>query len=404
MLLDIQTEENRWSFLFWRVNFGLAVLIVLGFSGVAFYFCQKDFEKTIAIINQPVELVKIVLPPKVMLGPVPEAVWKFQPGPISMDVIKKKGCVADGFLSEYGNDTKEMVKLIDRSECVYLHRALETWLKKPDFKKAKEIMQKVQKKPVVYGMFLAEAVRRDHEYEVAGGKDFDFGKMCRKGTQGKWTPDSCAPSIQSVEYRRYLKSITRQAMDLGIQSFLFGQVVLQDEHPNFENGDMKKVIDDMRSYAKSKNMDIIIGGQTDSITDEKYLRMFDYIEGGLGMGEDGQIENGACWSRMEDCWALLWHERYASKANHVLLHLDWSGLTWDDMGVFSRMTHKERIERLRYFYNFFTAQDMGFMMPYLAIINRQNEGCHGRSKGFYSPNKKYECKDEEKIREIMGGK
>ena len=160
----------------------------------------------------------------------------------------------------------------------------------------------------------------------------------------------------------------------------------------------------MRAYAKSKNMDIIIGGQTDSITDEKYLRMFDYIEGGLGMGEDGHIEQGACWSRMSDCWALLWNERYASKANNVLLHLDWSGLIWDDMGVFSRMSHKKRIERLNYFYHFFTSKNMGFMMPYLAVLNRQNEGCHGRSKGFYSPNKKYDCKDEDEMKEIMSGK
>jgi hypothetical protein len=107
---------------------------------------------------------------------------------------------------------------------------------------------------------------------------------------------------------------------------------------------------------------------------------------------------------MGNCWALLWHERYASKANNVLLHLDWSGLQWDDMGVFSRMDHEKRIERLDYFYRFFTSKNMGFMMPYLAVLNRQNEGCHGPTKGFYSPSRKYECKDEDAIRKIMSGK
>ena len=54
----------------------------------------------------------------------PEMKWHFNPGPISMDLIKKKGCVTDGFLSSNGDSDKELVKMIDRSQCVYLHRAL----------------------------------------------------------------------------------------------------------------------------------------------------------------------------------------------------------------------------------------------------------------------------------------
>jgi len=55
-----------------------------------------------------------------------EEAWHFTPGPISMDLVKKNGCVADGFLSGYGDKTKEMVAMFNRSDCVYLHRSLET--------------------------------------------------------------------------------------------------------------------------------------------------------------------------------------------------------------------------------------------------------------------------------------
>lgn len=381
------------------------MLIIILFAGGVAFLTRAEFKRTLEEIKKPPVIVKVVPRPKVVAVEEKEKEpWKFVPGPVSMEDVKKKGCVADGFLNDYGDDRKEMIKLINRSECVYLHRALETWLQKPNFEKALEIMEKVEKKPIVYGMFLAEAVRTNKEYDDPNsGKDFDFGDMCRNGTEGKWGDKTCVPSIQSVEYRRYLKTITRRAMDMGIQGFLFGQVVLQDSRPNFDSSEMKKVIADMRSYAKSKNMEIIIGGQTDSIMDEKYLRLFDYVEGGLGIGADGRIENGACWSRMSDCWALLWHERYSSKANNVLLHLDWSGLAWDDMGVFSRMDHDQRIERLRYFYNYFTSQDMGFLMPFLAVANREEDVCKGPSKQFYSPNKKYGCKDEDDIRKIMNG-
>jgi hypothetical protein len=326
----------------------------------------------------------------------------FSPGPISMDLIKKNGCVADGFLSGYGGRPEEMTKMINRSKCVYLHRALETWLKPPDFSKAFEIMKKVEKKPVVYGMFLAEAISTKRTYvDPMEEKKFHFEDMCRDGTKGRWGDNTCIPSLENVEYRRYLKAVTHRAMDLGIQSFLFGQLQFQDEQPNFKGTEIEKVITDMRQYAKERGMDIIIGGQTNNITDEKYLRLFDYIEGGVGIDSQGNVENQPCFSGHESCWALLWDRRYSDKANNVLLHLDWSGFTWDDMGMFARMPQEKRIETLANLYQKFTSDDMGFMLPFLAVINPNNGGCYGPNKNFYAPNKKFKCRDEDAINRIM---
>lgn len=399
--LNLKTQEEKPHFLKTKIPFMLAVLIMLVLSAGAVWAVKKYGNKV------EKEASYTYVPKNIEEGPTkvttfPEVKWHFVPGPISMDLIKKRGCVADGFLSGYGDSDKELIKMINRSECVYLHRALETWLDPPDFDDAEEIMEKVEKRPIVYGMFLAEAISTRRSYSDPNwDHDFKFDKMCREGTEDRWETDSCIPSTDKPEYRRYLKSLTRRAMDIGIQSFLFGQIQIQDEHPNFNETEIKKVIDDMRKYAKEKNMQIIIGAQTNSITDEKYLRLFDYIEGGVGIDSNGNIEDGACLSKFGNCWALLWNNRYSRIANNVLLHLDWSGMTWDDMGIFARMDQDKRIETLKNLYQKFTSQKMGFMMPFLAVLNHENDGCYGPNKHFYAPSKKFKCKDEDAINKIL---
>lgn len=398
---NLKTQEEKPHFLKTKIPLAMAVLVMLAFSAGAIWlvaFFSGRVERDTESMKFPE--IKNLARPEAEL-PAKEK-WHFNPGPISMDLVKKNGCVADGFLSGYGDSDKELIKMINRSECVYLHRALETWLRPPDFDEAEKIMEKVENNPIVYGMFLAEAISTRRSYSDPNwDHDFKFSKMCREGTEDQWETDSCIPSTDKPEYRRYLKSITHRAMDIGIQSFLFGQIQLQDEHPNFNETEIKKVINDMRKYAKEKNMQIIIGAQTDSITDERYLKLFDYIEGGVGIDGDGNVENGPCLSKLGDCWALLWNDRYSRIANNVLLHLDWSGMAWDDVGVFARMDQDKRIETLKNLYQKFTSQKMGFMMPFLAVLNHENDGCYGPNKHFYAPSKKFKCKDEDAINEIM---
>lgn len=336
--------------------------------------------------------------------PKPKYPYYYTPVKIYMDKLKKQGCVADGLLSGYGGDTQASVDMINRSSCSYLHRALETWADTPDFEKASKIMAKINKKDVVYGMFIAEAIKRNADFDdLKDEDDFDFSEMCKKNSKNVWGEHTCKPSINEKEYRKYLKYITREAMDLGIQSFLFGQIYYQSSS-DLDKSKMKEILDDMREYAKEKNMQIIIGAQTGTIADEEYLRMFDYIEGGVGIGDDGEIENGLCWSHLQSCWALLWHDRYASRANNVFLHLDWSGLKFDDMSVFARMSKKRRAEVLSNLYHYFTSKNMAFLMPMMATINKENGGCYGPKKGFYSASSKYSCDDEGIIYSILNSK
>ncbi|MEK7494752.1 MAG: hypothetical protein AAB615_02705, partial [Patescibacteria group bacterium] len=328
------------------------------------------------------------------------------PAPPSMDRMKKKGCVADGFLSGYGGDINSSIALVNRSQCYYMHRALETWLKPPDFKLARKIQEKVTKPNTVYGMFIAEAIKTNADYRFpAEDRDFDFREMCRKGSKNYWGEHSCKPSLEREEYRKYIRYITEEAMNMGIQSFLFGQVFYQDS-ADLEKSFMPEVIQEMREYAEFRGMEIVIGAQTNDITDEKYLRLFDYIEGGVGLLDDGRVEEGPCFSRWwkkpgDWCWALLWHHEFSDKANNVFLHFDWSGKLGDDMSVFTKMDEQERAETLRQLHRKFTSSGKGFLLPLLATLHKDNNGCHGPKERFYSASRKYSCQDEEVINDIL---
>lgn len=327
------------------------------------------------------------------------------PPPPKMDKMKSKGCIVDGLLNGETDGTDGLIKLVNRSNCYYLHRSIETWLQVPDFEEIKKNIDRIEKDEVVYGMFIAEAIDTKAEYYYnLGGREFDFDKMCRPGSKNDWGEHTCKPSLAKKEYQRYVLDITRKAMDLGVQSFMFGQVFYQDY---ISDPSIGEVLEKMRKYAKLKGMEIVIGAQTNDIEDEAYLRQFDFIEGGVGLGMDGRIEGGPCYSRWwkkegDWCWALLWHDRFKSKSNNVFTHLDWSGKMGDDMSNFARMSREERAEALRYLDDYFKKRNVGFLMPMLAVLPKENGGCHGKSKKFYSADNKYSCKDEDVINSLLG--
>ncbi|TSA45112.1 hypothetical protein D4R51_02440, partial [bacterium] len=228
-----------------------------------------------------------------------------------------------------------------------------------------------------------------------------FGKMCHKDSENIWGEHTCKPTFSSPEYRDYIKQITHNAIDLGVQSIEFGQIYMQESS---SKNYIPRIIKDIRSYAKKKGVDVVIGAQTGAITDSKYLKLFDYIEGGVGIDSEGNIESGPCLSRKESCWALLWNKAFSEKANNVLLHLDWTGIMQDDLDVFARMNAEKRAQTLKNLYKYFTARNMGFLMPYFGVLDTNNGGCFGPKKRYYSPDNAYSCQDENVINGILSGK
>jgi len=317
--------------------------------------------------------------------------------------------VADGLFSGYGQDTANALKLMDRSECLYLHRSIETWLSPPNFAQIEKNISQMERRNYIFGMFLAEAINTKAQYYYADEKrNFDFAAMCHnsKDSLDYWGKDTCKPDFRSAEYRKYLDYITRQAMDIGVQTFLFGQIYFQDWKIS-DDSYAKQIVKSIRKYAESKNSLAVIGAQTNNIEDEAYLKIFDYIEGGIGIHPDGNYESGPCFSKWwkkdgDRCWALLWNNKFAKKANNVIVALDWSGFVDDDMSIFAQMDQDTRVETLRSLYGYMSKRNVGFLMPFLAVINKDVKACHGPSREFYSPDNLYECKDEDAINDIFG--
>lgn len=320
-----------------------------------------------------------------------------------LEAMRLRGCIADGILSGYGGDTRASVDLINRSECVYLHRALESWLNPPDFELARRIQSSLIKPNLIYGMFISEALNTKAEYYSSlENRILKFSDMCQPDSEGFWGNDTCKASLESEEYRAYVRDITRKGVDMGIRSFLFGQIAFQDPTRKRASG----MIEDLRNYARSKRVEIAVGAQTNTITGKKYLDQFDYIEGGVGIAKDGDVEERPCASRYEEagwCWALLWHKRYADHANMVLLHLDWSGIEGDDMAVFAKMDREDRAKTLEKLHKKFNKPDAktGFLFPFLATLYDKNDGCYGAKKSFYSPDNRYSCKDEDTLNALL---
>ena len=326
------------------------------------------------------------------------------PDPPSMERIKNQGCVVDGLLNGGTDDAEEAVDLINRSNCYYLHRSIETWLEAPDFEEIVENMEKIKKETIVYGMFIAEAIDTKADYySRTEERELDFDKMCNKETDNFWGEHTCVPSLKRSEYQNYVFDIVTQAIDLGVQSFMFGQIHYQDD---VSHNYVEDLIDKIRDYAEFRGVEIVIGAQTNDIDDEDYLEQFDFIEGGVGINSDGEVEDGPCFSRWwkkdgDWCWALLWHDDFKKKAENVLVHLDWSGVVGDDMSIFTRMSREKRAETLKKLDRYFKSQDVGFLMPMLAVLSKENGGCHGDSRKFYSASNEYSCKDEDIINKLL---
>ena len=101
---------------------------------------------------------------------------------------------------------------------------------------------------------------------------------------------------------------------------------------------------------------------------------------------------------------MLWNKTFSSKAKNVLLHLDWTGIVQDDLDKFARMGPELRAKTLQNLHKYFTAKNMGFLMPYFGVLDTNNGGCFGPKKRYYSPSSAYSCKDEDVINTILSGK
>lgn len=324
--------------------------------------------------------------------------------------MKTKGCVFDGVLTGYGSTTQVKTDMLKRSGCRYLHRAIETWNTPPNFGSIKYAMDQIKKgtgKDFIYSMFIAESIKTDSSYYYPYERRyFNFSAMCGGG-YGAWGAGTCKPSFEKEEYRKYVQYISEKAIDMGVQEITFGQIYYQD--PKWkENPKAEEVVERIRRYASSKSKSLAVGAQTNDMDDEKYLKIFDFITGGVGQHPDGYIEEGnPCWSYYYErdgyCWAMLWDKKFKTKANNVFVYLDWNADFYDDMNRFVRLGKEGRAKFLGKAYDFFLWRDVGFLMPLGAVLDGSGRGCYGSERQYYHASNAYSCKDEDAINAIFRG-
>lgn len=226
--------------------------------------------------------------------------------------------------------------------------------------------------------------------------------MCAKNSKDFWGAGTCKPTISSEKYILYLTSIIKDSIDLGITDFTFGQIYHQNPNGLKSLLPLKDLIKEMKKYGKEKNLNITFGAQTNTISNEEYLKTFDYITGGIGQNEDGNIEEGhPCWSYYKNlngfCWALLWDKKYKDKANNIFVYLDWNNDNTDDIHRFIKMDKSKRAKFLEYAYTFFKKKKIGFLFPLGEVLGQTGGNCHGKTKEFYSASNTYSCQDEDAI-------
>lgn len=334
----------------------------------------------------------------------------------------------------------EFIPMLRRSPCKWLYRSIETWANPPDFPQIISRMTHIREatgKNYLHQMMIAEVVPRNNSSAFpADYRQFDFSQMCAPVQETTaYGSDMCIPSFGQTEYRRYLRFITRKAIDSGILSFLFGQVYHQD--PDWETHPKAgEVISEIKSYAASKGQRVFVGAQTNHITSATYLKQFDFIEGGVFFNRDNTIgyedacvgggipqrdsphRNHPWWN----CAGHLWHPLFRDNAKAVMIALDWHGQTTDDISRFAKMTSDQRRDLLRQLQAFLAARNVIFIMPYFSQgpVTAEGEtqrGCYGLYPWFYSaartgsatrdrynrdvPPGPYSCQDEDAIRRIM---
>jgi len=140
-----------------------AVVLIAGFSG--WYFWRKNTIQKQREVEQKRQEEILKAQEEKPFVPETATVLKRKLAKPDMNRMKTQGCVTDGFLSSFGKEyADDLASLIKRSNCYYLHRALESWLTPPDFYFAEEMMDKINKPDIIYGMFIAEAINQKAKY------------------------------------------------------------------------------------------------------------------------------------------------------------------------------------------------------------------------------------------------
>jgi len=328
------------------------------------------------------------------------------------DDIRKHGCVFDGLIwnsrSAGGNvnsslpDEQDYLRMLRDSDCVFLDRAIETWVAPPDFATIRANMRAAEQAAgrggFKYGMFIAEDIPCTGTYrDPVSREELDFSKMnvgLYAGGGG-----GCAPSFEKEEYRKYIRAITRQGMDAGVQVFTFG--ALDDQDTNWRDSPRGPAIfEQIRADAAAAGKRVAIGGQTRRICPATglaqsedscpYLASLDYLYAPMLL--DGA--RGSFANTMNNSW-WDWNNPFVTAQVKVVVDLDWWG-PGDDVHTYAKMDQAAREAFIRQATAYLQSAGSGFLLPYASpqpSADRESGECGG-PRDVFSPSNSYTCADE----------
>ena len=346
------------------------------------------------------------------------AIFSWAQAPTNLLAIEKaQACTADGLLWDGPDDDfgrvgipnmNDYQSLIARSKCGLLSRAIETWFIPPNFTTIQSRLSALQSlsggKGFIYSMSIAEAL-----YPAAVSTFFDpltntnlsVADMCQPGTDpqtGNYNQfgiqGSCVPSYFSPVYQQYLRSITQQAINMGVQDFVFGEMdvvdsanLQLDSQGELLYGDdinssdntwsttpiFPLVFAQIRAYAFSKGIPITIGcqiGDKNGFNWAQYseLKLCDYKDSPLLTGNvNASTWTSAQWDNPSSAanWSNGdWNNPGITSQTSVLADFEWWGVG-DDITLYSQ---QQKTDRMPFAFNahaMLAQAGQGLMMPFI---------------------------------------
>lgn len=360
---------------------------------------------------------------------------------VLIEELKTNGCMWAGLVDAHPDihlpsELPIQINTLKRSNCKHLFRAIDTWDHAPNFVSIRNTIRSIREqtgRDFIYNMSIGEhinpSVMGTYTYLENGvEKTFNFQDMCSTVLPGNTS--GCIPSFRQPEYLRYVKYIMRQAIDIGVHEFIFGNINKQEDiNTTMDSSTVfvaPEILQEIRAYAASKNVSILIGMQGVITFPSSYVSLFDFVVAPLYQYTDGSFGDEACSARNRDfadndennpnliyCSGIAWwnNAMYLAKANNVIVELDWFSATYDDVHIFTRMNDATKTKLLTDAYGYFKNHQsgkLGFLMPFMMPIGGQSLGdeCYGPHPYSYAASQEYThsraCKDEDIISSILG--
>jgi hypothetical protein len=310
--------------------------------------------------------------------------------------ILRASCNAEGLLwnntLQAPNSDPSAIKTLVSSPYFRIARAVETWTTTPDISQVQNALQNFYQafrsqansnKKFIFGAFIAEAINYENQkfYTtdssgntiLESGNSLNVLNWCLPNTIDNWGNHTCAPDISNPDYQNHILVLTQKLMDIGITDFQFGELGIVDpisEDLNIETiGEIGPLLIKIRAYAKQKGINIIIGGQPNTLATPVYLSQLDYIVGPSHFDSNGNFITSPVRAIFTDSYdgqsPSVWYSSFKNYT-HILVEADWSS-DHDDIHYFASLPALKRRQVAFDIYTTMVNNNMGWTFPYSGV-------------------------------------